>query len=154
MNERYEGTSKRPTTNYLLKEDVFVAVFSNCSCNPPGVNASKIAALAIGKSYEYKEIPVDNTVLQGYTGVYENEKGEQRFITVTENQLYSQRSGVTKYKIKAYQKDMFFFEDFMTTIEFSRNKKGDVVALTAKGRQPNEIWNKTNKPIPTESEKK
>lgn len=140
---------------YLPKEDVFVAVFTNCNCNPPAVIAPKIAALAIGKPpYEYKEIPVDNTVLQGYTGVYENEKGEQRVITVTENQLYSQRGGATKYKIKTYQKDLFFFEDFMTTIEFSRNKKGDVVAFTFKGRQPNEIWNKTNQPIPTEPEKK
>ena len=139
---------------YLPKDDVFVAVFSNCNCNPPAIIGAKIAALTIRKPYEYKEIPVDNTVLQGYTGVYENEKGEQRLITVAENQLYSQRFGVTKYKIKAYQKDNFFFEDFMTTIEFKRNKKGDVEELTVKGRQLNEIWIKSNKPILTEAEKK
>ena len=138
---------------YLPKEDLFVAVFSNCNCNPPSVIATKIAALAIGKPYEYKEIPSDNTVLQGYTGVYENEKGEQRFIAVAENQLYSQRSGAKKIKIKAHQKDNFFFEDFMTTIEFSRNQKGEVEKLTLKTRQTNEVWTKTNKPILTEAEK-
>jgi CubicO group peptidase (beta-lactamase class C family) len=138
---------------YLPKEDVFVAVFSNCNCNPPRDIASKIAALAIGKPFEYKEIPVDNTALQGYTGVYENEKGEQRFITLAENQLYSQRSGAEKIKIKAYQKDKFFFEDFMTTMEFSRNPKGEVEKVIVKSRQPNAVWNRTNKPIPTEPEK-
>ena len=34
---------------YLPEEDVFVAVFSNCTCNPPSDVATKIAALAIGK---------------------------------------------------------------------------------------------------------
>lgn len=140
---------------YLPKEDVFVAVFSNCNCNPPGTIGAKIAAHTIGKPYEeYKEIPLENTVLQGYTGVYENERGEQRFITVAENQLYSQLDGATKSKIKAYQKDNFFFENFMATIEFSRNKKGEVEKLTVKSRQPNAVWNRTNKRIPTEPEKK
>lgn len=139
---------------YLPKEDVFVAVFSNCNCNPPSVIGSKIAALAIGKPYEYKEISLDNTVLQGYTGVYENEKGEQRVITLAENQLYAKLSGAAKIKIKAYLKDKFFFEDLMTTIEFSRNQKGEIEKLTVKSRQPNVVWNKTNKPIPTEPEKK
>ncbi len=42
----------------------------------------------------------------------------------------------------------------MTTIEFSRNNKGEIEKLTVKSRRPNEVWNKTNKPIPTETEKK
>ncbi|HRH64680.1 MAG TPA: serine hydrolase domain-containing protein [Bacteroidia bacterium] len=138
---------------YLPKEDVFVAVFSNCNCNPPDVIGAKIAALTIGKPYEYKEIPIENTVLKGYTGVYENVKGEQRLISLSENQLYSQRSGSTKYKVNAYQKDKFFFESMMTTIEFSRNDTGEIEKLQIKGRQGNEVWKKTNKPIPTEQEK-
>ena len=139
---------------YLPKDDVFVAVFSNCNCNPPAIIGAKIAALTIGKPYEYQEIPLENTLLQGYMGVYENEKGEQRFITMTENQLYSHRSGSTKYKVKAYQKDKLFFENMMTTIEFSRNNKGEIEKLLTMGRPGNEVWNKTNKLIPTEIEKK
>jgi CubicO group peptidase (beta-lactamase class C family) len=34
---------------YFPKEDVFVAVFSNCGCNPPFEIADKMATLAIGK---------------------------------------------------------------------------------------------------------
>ena len=37
---------------YLPNEEVFVAIFSNCNCNPPGNIAIKMAAVAIGKPYE------------------------------------------------------------------------------------------------------
>jgi hypothetical protein len=133
---------------------VFVAVFSNCNCNPPAIIGAKIAALAIGKPYEYKEIPVENTLLQSYTGVYENEKSDQSIITLVENQLYSQKGKGKPSKVKAYQKDKFFFENLMTTIEFSKNNKGETEKLTTKGRRGNEDWNKTNKLIPTETKKK
>ena len=134
---------------YLPKEDVFVAVFTNCDCNYPKEIASKLAALTVGKPYEYKEIPVANTILQGYTGLYENQKGQQRIITVSENQLYSQLGRSPKYKMKAYQKDMFFFDDnAMFTIEFSRNKKNGIEKLITKKLDGNDVWNKTNKPIP------
>ncbi len=139
---------------YLPKEDVFVAVFSNCGCNPPMDVATKMAALTIGKPYEFKEIPAENALLQGYTGIYETENGEQLLMTMAENQLYAQQDGRPKDKIKAYQKDKFFFENFMTTMEFSRNNKGEIEKITTKGRRGNEVWRKTNKPIPTEPEKK
>ena len=136
---------------YLPKEDVFVAIFSNCDCNSPEDITSRLVALAVGKPYEYKEIPVENVILKGYTGVYENEKGQQRIITVSENQLYSQLGRSPKSKLKAHQKDKFFFDDPMLTIEFSRNKKGALEKLTNKRPKGNEVWNKTNKPMPSEN---
>lgn len=134
---------------YLPKEDVFVAVFSNCDGNPPSDVSSKIAALTIGKPYAYKEITLDN--LQSYTGVYENEEG-QRIITLADNQLYSQRSGGNKSKIKPYQKDAFFFENMLSTLEFGRNGAGQIEKVTLKGRQADATWKKTDKPIPTHTE--
>lgn len=136
---------------YLPKEDVFVTVFANCDCIYPKDIASRLAALAAGKPSEYKEIPVENGILKGYAGLYENQKGQQRIITVAENQLYSQLGRGPKSKMKAYQKDMFFFEDnAMFTIEFSGNKKGGIEKLITKKLDGNEVWNKTNKPIPNE----
>jgi CubicO group peptidase (beta-lactamase class C family) len=44
---------------YLPKEDVFVAVFSNCDCKSPADVTAKLAALAIGKPYDHKAIPVE-----------------------------------------------------------------------------------------------
>ena len=139
---------------YLPKEDVFVVVFSNCICNAPMAIGVKIAALAVGKPYEFKEIPVEATQLNAYTGVYENVKAEQLFITIKDNHLYSQQSGDAKFKLKAFQKDQFFIENMMTTIEFTRNNKGEIEKLRTKGRRGNKVWNKINKPILTEPEKK
>lgn len=58
---------------YLPKEDVYVVVLSNCNCNSPEIVTAKLAAIAIGKPYDYTEITIANPVLQTYAGVYENE---------------------------------------------------------------------------------
>ena len=134
---------------YLPKEDVFVAVFSNCDCIYPKDIASRLAALTTGRPYEYREISNENTNLKAYTGVYENQKGQQRIITVSGNKLYSQLGRGPKSNLKAYQENMFFFEDdAMQTIEFYRNKKGTIEKLLTKKLNGNEAWNKTNKTIP------
>ncbi len=134
---------------YLPKEDVFVVVFSNCDCIYPKDIASRLAAIAGGKPFEYKEMEGRNPQLKSYTGLYENQKSQQRIITVSENQLYSQLGRGPKSKLKAYQTDMFFFDgNAMQTIEFSRNKKGGIEKLITKELDGNEVWKKTNKPVP------
>ncbi|HOY97622.1 MAG TPA: serine hydrolase [Catalimonadaceae bacterium] len=139
---------------YLPKEDVFVAVFSNCMCHSPADVTAKMAALTIGKPYEPKEIKVEPLVLQGYTGVYENSKGEQRYITVENNQLHSERQGSEKLKLKASAKDQFFFEARMNSLVFSRDASGAVDKVTLKGREDDMVWTKTNKPMPSRIEMK
>ncbi len=137
------------TEMYLPQEDVFVVVFTNCDCNYPKELASRLAALAAGRPFEHQEIAVDNSLLTGYTGLYENQNGLQRIISVADNQLYSQVGRGPKSKIRAYQKDLYFFEaDAMQTIEFARDKKSSVVAVTTIKLTGVELWNKTNKPIP------
>lgn len=137
------------TEIYLPKEDVFVVVFTNCDCNYPKDIAFRLAALASGRPYEYKEISVEDTVLKKYIGVYENQKGLQRIITLSENKLFSQLGRGPKSLIKLYQKDKFFFDsDPMQTIEFSKNKKEKMEVLIVEKQSGNEAWNKTNKPIP------
>jgi hypothetical protein len=136
---------------YLPGEDVFVAVLSNCDCNSPRDVAYKLAALATGKPYEHKEVAVANNILQGYAGVYENQKGQQRIITVSGNKLFSQLGRGPKSLVKSYQKDAFFFDaDAMSTIEFTRDKTGGIVKLTTGHFSGNDTWNKTNKPLPGE----
>jgi CubicO group peptidase (beta-lactamase class C family) len=140
------------TEIYLPKEDVFVVVFSNCDCIYPKVITTRLAALTIGIPYEYKEIQVENNILQKYIGLYENQKGQQLIITVAENLLYSQLGRGPKSKLNAYQKDMFFFDDdAMVTIEFSRNKKDEIEKLISKKPYGNEVWNKSNKLMPSEN---
>ncbi|MFA7359396.1 MAG: serine hydrolase [Candidatus Kapaibacterium sp.] len=137
------------TEIYLPKEDVFVAVFSNCDCIYPKDIASRLAALTAGRTYDYKEIFVENIILKGYTGVYENQKGLQQIITVSGNKLFSQLGRGPKTNLNAYQNDMFFIDDDpMQTIEFLINTKGKIEKLIAQKLTGNEVWNKTNKPIP------
>lgn len=134
---------------FLPEEDVFVAVFSNSDANSPEEISAKLAALAIGKPYEYKAIPVSQADLSGYAGVYENEKGRQRIITVSDQTLYSQLARGPRSSIRAYQRDKFFFDDnAMLTLEFTRNNSGEVENLIMKSRDGNEVWNRTDKPIP------
>lgn len=135
---------------YLPKEDVFVVLLANCDCKPLDEVASKMAAMAIWKTFEYKEIAVLNSVLPVYQGVYENSKGKQRIITVADNKLYSQTGRGPKSNLRSYQKDQFFLNT-MQTIEFSRNEKDEIEKLISKNLNGNDIWIKTNKPIPDEN---
>lgn len=136
---------------YLPGEDVFVAVFSNCENNSPVDVTAKLAALAIGKPYEYKAIAVDSPALRKYEGVYENGKGQQRIITVSGDRLFVQLNRSPKSQIKAYQKDGFFFEaDPMVSVDFIRNNKGEVEKLVTKSRTAIESWSKTDKAIPSD----
>lgn len=134
---------------YLPKEDVFVAVFSNCDCIYPKDIAVRLAAIAAGRPYEYKERSVVGASLNEYSGVYENQRGLQRIITSTDTNMFAQIGRGPKSNLKSYDHNKFFFEDDpMQTIEFLKNEKGDIEKLIDHKLNGNEVWNKTNKPIP------
>jgi CubicO group peptidase (beta-lactamase class C family) len=135
---------------YLPNEDVFVAVLSNCECNSPEDITAKLAALAIGEPYDYKAIVLGDSILTGYTGVYENAKGLQRVITVSEHQLYAGSGRGPKAKVNAMALDKFApDQDELSRMEFARGDSGEVEKLVTKSRNGIEVWNKTNKPIPS-----
>lgn len=134
---------------FLPEEKVFVAVLFNSDANSPEEITAKLAAIAIGKPYEYKPIPVGRGDLVQYAGVYENESGRQRIITASNDTLYSQLGRGPRSSIRAYQKDKFFFEDdVLLSLEFTRNGRGEIERLILKSREGIEVWNRTNKPIP------
>lgn len=135
---------------YLPKEDVFVAVFSNCDCNSPEDITAKLAALAIGEPYAYTAIALPDSILAGYTGVYENGKGQIRVITVADHQLHAQSNRAPKSKIDACAKEKFAYaEDSLSRIDFVRDAKGKVASLRTKSRTSIQIWKKTDKPMPS-----
>ena len=134
---------------YLPNEDVFVAVFSNSNAKSPTDISVKMAALTIGKPYNYKEIQLDDATRESYPGVYENEEGTQRIITKADKQLFSQRTGGPKYAIKAYENDKFFFPNSLTTLAFQRDNQNKITRVISAERAVEIIWNKTTKPIPS-----
>lgn len=133
---------------YIPSQDIFIAIFANCDCRSLDMEAPQLAALTMGKPYIQKEIAIDETTAKEYVAVYENETGEQRFITAEGNQVISQRGGGNQFKLKAYEKDGFFFENSLSTIRFIRNPGGQVEKLEFKSRNEKSEWIKTNKPLP------
>ncbi|MDO8368124.1 MAG: serine hydrolase, partial [Saprospiraceae bacterium] len=109
---------------YLPKEEVCVAILTNCDCEPPRDLSPRIAALIIGKAYQPTPIVLDIKELEQYVGVYENEKKEERVIRIEDGQLTSKRSGGGKFNLKPYGPDEFFFEESFARITFIREKGG------------------------------
>lgn len=134
---------------YLPKEDVFVTVFSNCTCKPTSDVSTKIAGLVINKPFgEQKEIMLTGIDLTKYTGAYENEDGEQRTIRIDSKKLTSQRGDGTLYKIKPYAKNKYFFENSMSLMEFTEDVKGTITGHKfSTGTRSETYWKKINKPI-------
>jgi CubicO group peptidase (beta-lactamase class C family) len=133
---------------FLPKEDVFVAVFSNNTAKSPDAVSTKMAAIAIGKPYGYTETPVPAGILDQYPGVYEDESGSQRLITKEGAELFSQRSGGAKLKIKQFAQDKFFFDDYFTILKFNRDASGNITGVDADDRGDITTYSKTDKPFP------
>ncbi len=137
---------------YLPKEDVCVAILTNCDCEPPRNLTPRLAALTIGKPYQPTPITLEASTLEQYVGVFENDQNEQRIISVENGQLHSQRSGGQKFKLMPYGPDQFFFEESFARITFEREKDGGkkvVKAIVNDRTAPDNLWVKTDKPMPT-----
>jgi len=133
---------------YMPNEDVFVAIYSNCDCNGPGVVSTKMAAIAIGKPYpeEDDRISIDSDHLNKLVGVYDFSDGSTRIITVTDNQLNSQRTGSSKIKLFPTKENTFSFENSFSTIQFQEND--DEIQAVFTNRINKTKGEKTDKPIP------
>ncbi|MEL7269476.1 MAG: serine hydrolase [Bacteroidota bacterium] len=137
---------------YLPEEDVFVAVFSNCDCNPPGNVSTKMAALALGKPFpnESKSIAMETKSLEALVGVYDFEDESTRIITLEDNQLFSQRTGGGKFKIFPISESIFVFEDSFASFRFEE-EDGKIKAFFENRIEKTEGY-KTDKAIPTREE--
>jgi CubicO group peptidase (beta-lactamase class C family) len=130
---------------YLPKEDIFVAVFSNSNAKSPDLVSTKMTAVAIGKPYHFSEIKLDESILEEYTGIYENEEKAERNIIKKDHQLFSQRAGGPLNEIKPFEKDKFFFENSLATLEFKRNTDKKIESVIVIDRASSENWIKTEK---------
>jgi CubicO group peptidase (beta-lactamase class C family) len=129
---------------YLPKEDVFVAVFSNCTCKSPQEISYRLAAWTIGKPFtEYPDL--NEKTLQTYVGNYENPKGELRTVLLEGKQLYWQVNGGLKVDIKAYAPDKFYIVESFSRFSFKRDNAGNIVSIVF----PPDVyeWKKTDKKV-------
>ena len=136
-------------TNYLVEEEVFVAILSNCNCHSPTDVAIKMAAIAIGKPYDYEKLDVAEEKLATYAGVYEDEEGGSLYVEVEDGKLLVMQSGGKKLPWEAYEADKFFREGALGTLEFFRDTDGRIVSASQETMVgPDPIWKRTDKELP------
>jgi len=120
---------------YLPQEDVYVAVLSNCNCNPPMAVSTQIAAIAIGKPYPDKDagIKLKETELKNLVGMYEFDDGSNRNIVFEDGQLFSVRQG-SRSEIYPSSKEKFFFNESTASYVFSFDSKGEPTSVYFENR--------------------
>ena len=137
---------------YVPDQKIYVCILSNSMTVNPEEYAYQVAEIVAGISNtkEPETLSLTEAALDEYAGVYQISDKEDRVITRKGTQLFSQRTGGTKYEIFPYQKDAFFFKDSQTRLNFFRNADGKIDALELKSRDfiPQRAA-RTNKAIPT-----
>lgn len=135
---------------YLPQEDLYLVLLYNfrMANRLPEFLAGDLAALAIGKPFNFKETALDENLLRTYTGVYE-EDGIERLIMLENGKLYYQRVGANKMPMKPYAKDKFFFENTAIIGEFVRDKNNTIVSLNLNNKRgvSSTVLIRTEKPL-------
>lgn len=136
---------------YLPREDIYVVVLYNFRAPDrlPEFLAGDLAALAINKPYNIREVTLDENLLKTYAGVYEDE-GVERLITLENGKLYYQRVGANKLLMRPYARDKFFFDNVAVVAEFRRDEGGDIVSLSLSSKRgiSSSTLKKTDKALP------
>lgn len=133
---------------FLPEEQLFVTVFSNCTCNDPGGIATRMAAIALGKPYEWKPITLDESLLRSYEGVYTSEYDGDLVITFRDGMLYSMGTGGSEREIIPFEKDRFFFKDGIESLYFNRSSDGLINSVILKSNADDMKWMRSDKEIP------
>ena len=136
---------------YLPDEDLYAVVLTNQEADLADDLSARLAAIAIGRPYEFKEITLTADQLKEYEGVYMNEDSMKRFIRAEENGLTSQRAGGSRHELKPDAKDHFFFDGSLNQITFHRNGSGAIDGLTMHNRAfGDQRWTRLDETLPAE----
>jgi CubicO group peptidase (beta-lactamase class C family) len=117
-------------SDYFLEEEVFVTVFSNCNCNPPGGVAKQLGTMAIGKYEPIEVVELPEAMLDKYAGKYELMPGFFETITKDGKQLMGQATGQGTMKLTAFKEHQFINETAGIKIRFNMNDQGEVPTFT------------------------
>lgn len=136
---------------YVPDQKIYVCILSNSMTVNPEEYTYQVAEIVAGisKAKEPEILSVTETALDEYAGVYQISDKEDRIITRKGTQLFSQRTGGTKFEIFPYGKDVFFFKNSPSRLTFLRNTAGKIEAVELKSRDfiPQRA-ERTNKAIP------
>lgn len=133
---------------FLPEEEIFVAVFSNCTCTAPGNIATKMAAIALGLPFEWDSISLDDDILKSYEAVYTSEFDGDLIITFQDGQIAAMRTGGFETMLTPFEKDKFFVKDGTSSFHFERGKDNAISSVISKGTSYDILWERTDKAIP------
>ncbi len=133
---------------FLPEEQLFVAVFSNCTCKDPGDVAFNMAAIALGQPFEWDSISLDDDLLLSYEAVYSSEYDGDLIITYTDGQVAAMRTGGSETVLTPFEKDKFFVKDGTSTFYFIRGSDKEIITVISKGMGYDIEWKRTDKAIP------
>lgn len=92
------------STIFIPEKEIFIAVFSNCNCNPPGELALKLGAIALGDPFEWDEIKMDKKNLEEYVGVYESDEDNRTVLLQNDSLMLAYPEGMI-FQLIPYKKD-------------------------------------------------
>ena len=110
--------------DFSIKEGKKVTLFKNRINKAKGISVNKKAPK------EKEVITVSSNILKTYEGVFEIQPGFDLTITSKENQLFAQATGQQKFELFAESETKFFLKVVKATVEFHKNEKGEIEALT------------------------
>jgi CubicO group peptidase (beta-lactamase class C family) len=133
---------------FLPEEDLFVAVFSNCTCTDPGDAAVKMAAIALDRPFEWDSISMDEELLKTYEAVYTSEYDGDMVISYSEGKLLAMRTGGAETELTPFEKDKFFVKEGTSSFHFVRESGAEISSVISRGTGSDIEWKRTAKPIP------
>jgi len=139
---------------WLPDEKVFVAVFSNCDCNPVEETAAKLAALAMGKPLQWTPRILAADSLKEYMGVFKAKDSEvsDRVIGFENDSLFTERTDGPRSVMIPFAKDRFYLRGKPFTLSYARDTAGKILSVTLSGMTKNLTWTKTENPVPVQKE--
>ncbi|MBE0654224.1 MAG: serine hydrolase, partial [Bacteroidales bacterium] len=139
---------------YIPDLDIFVTVLSNNESESPVEVSTRIAGLVAGVEFPDMEdvIKVKPEKLQEYVGVYEFGDDYTRTISLSEGQLYSMRTGGSRFEIYPFERDKFFFRNSLSTLTFNRDEKGEIAGMTFINRLEISTGKKTDEVVTEKKE--
>jgi CubicO group peptidase (beta-lactamase class C family) len=133
---------------YLPDEKVFVSILSNCDCTSElETIASKIAAMTIGKPYDWPSIQLNENVLQLYEGVYQSKTKDEQIVSLEDKRLLYYSPKRIKSELTPFAKDKFHIKNTLITIVFSRDKKGEIISFTTQSPEGSSTWFRTDREV-------
>jgi CubicO group peptidase (beta-lactamase class C family) len=133
---------------YLPREKILATILSNYeNIGNLDIPASKLAAMALGKPYVFKEVVLTPKTLQKYQAVYSNPNDEEHYITNQNGVLMYYYKGGGKTRLVPYGRDLFLLESTLNSMHFQTDIKGLVKGYSIKGTGITSVWAKS-KEIP------